>query len=191
MYKRQASHDLTSHLGGPSAAIINETMAAHLFPGQDPIGRTIHQDKATYTIVGVARDSKFRTIGEKPSDAAYLFLNAAPEKATSFFGTTILVKTSMDPRVLESSVRQQIAALDPNMAVFNAETMQEPVSYTHLDVYKRQVRAPNRMGNGGDRRNATRSVCAASKRARRRIASIALKRAVEISQGRGLSGMPV
>jgi predicted permease len=127
-----ASQDFTSHPGGQSAAIINETMAAHLFPGQDPIGRTIHQDKATYTIIGVARNSKSRTIGEKPSDAAYLFLNAAPEKATSFFGTTILVKTSMDPRALESSVSQQIAALDPNMAVFNAETMQEHVDKSLL-----------------------------------------------------------
>ena len=118
--------------GGQPAAIINETMAAHLFPGQNPIGRAIHQDKATYTIIGVARNSKSRTIGEKPSDAAYLFLNAAPEKATSFFGTTILVKTAMDPRALESQVRQQIAALDPNMAVFNAETMQEHVDKSLL-----------------------------------------------------------
>ncbi|MGC2301295.1 MAG: ABC transporter permease [Acidobacteriaceae bacterium] len=124
--------DFTSHLNGQPAAIINETMAAHLFPGQDPIGRTIHQDKATYTIIGVSRNSKSRTIGEKPSDAAYLFLNAAPEKATSFFGTTILVKTSMDPRALASSVREQIAALDPNMAVFNAETMQQHVDKSLL-----------------------------------------------------------
>ena len=127
-----ASQDFTSHPGGQPAAIINETMAAHLFPGQNPIGRAVRQDKATYTIIGVARNSKSRTIGEKPSDAAYLFLNAAPEKATSFFGTTILVKTSMDPRALESSVRQQIAALDPNMAVFNAETMQEHVDKSLL-----------------------------------------------------------
>jgi predicted permease len=123
--------DFSSQLGQP-AAILNETMAAHLFPGQDPIGRTIHQDKSTYTIIGVARNSKTRTIGEKPSDAAYLFLDAAPEKATSFFGTTILVKTSMDPRALASSVRQQIVALDPNMAVFNAETMQEHVDKSLL-----------------------------------------------------------
>jgi predicted permease len=124
--------DVTSNLGGQPAAIINQTMAAHLFPGQDPIGRTIRQDKATYTVIGIARNSKSRTIGEKPSDAAYLFLNAAPEKATSFFGTTILVKTSMDPRALESLVRQQIAALDPNMAVFNAETMREHVDKSLL-----------------------------------------------------------
>jgi predicted permease len=96
--------DFTAQVNGHAAAtinetIINETMAAHLFPGQDAIGRTIHQDKATYTIVGVARNSKSRTIGEKPSDAAYLYLDAAPEKATSFFGTTIIVKTGMDPRL--------------------------------------------------------------------------------------------
>lgn len=126
------SQDLTPHLSGQSAAIINETMAAHLFPGQDPIGRTIRQDKSTYTVIGIARNSKSRTIGEKPLDAAYLYLNAAPEKATSFFGTTILVKTSMDPRALASSVRQQIDALDPNMAVFNTETMQEHVDKSLL-----------------------------------------------------------
>lgn len=122
----------TSQLDGPSAAIINETMAEHLFPAQDPIGRTIRQDKTSYTIVGIARDSKLRTIGEKPSDAAYLFLNAAPEKANSFFGTTILVRTSIDPRALASSVRDQVAALDPNMAVFNTETMQEHVGKSLL-----------------------------------------------------------
>ena len=124
--------DFSVQPGGQPAVIINETMAAHLFPGQDPIGRTIHQDKSTYTIIGIARNSKSRTIGEKPSDAAYFYLDAAPEKATSFFGTTILVKTSMDPRALASLVRQQIAALDPNMAVFNAETMQQHVDKSLL-----------------------------------------------------------
>ena len=121
-----------SQLDGPTAAIINETMAGHLFPGQDPIGRTIRQDKTKYTIIGIARDSKLRTIGEKPSDAVFLFLNASPEKANSFFGTTILVRASMDPRALSSAVRDQIAALDPNMAVFNAETMQEHVDKSLL-----------------------------------------------------------
>jgi predicted permease len=126
------SQDFTARLGGPGAVIINQTMAARLFPGQDPVGRTIHQGKSVYTIVGIARNSKSRTLGEKPTDAAYLFLDAAQEKATNFFGTTILVKTSMDPHGLASAVRQQIAALDPNMAVFNAETMQEHVDKSLL-----------------------------------------------------------
>ncbi len=113
-------------------AIINETMASHLFPGQDPIGRVIHQDKEQYTVIGVTRDSKSRTIGEKPTDAVFLFLNAAPEKANSFFGTTIIVKTLVDPGAMTRTVREQIAALDPNMAVFNIETMQEHVDKSLL-----------------------------------------------------------
>ncbi|HEX3660475.1 MAG TPA: ABC transporter permease [Acidobacteriaceae bacterium] len=124
--------DFTPHVDGPSAAIINQTMAAHLFPGQDPVGRSMREDKTTYTIVGVARNSKWRTIGEKPTDAVYFFIDAAPEKVNSFFGTTLLVKTSTDPRVLARPVREQIAALDPNMAVFNIQTMQEHVDKSLL-----------------------------------------------------------
>jgi predicted permease len=108
-------------------AVINETMAANMFPGQDPIGRHMTQGKDSFTVIGIARNSKLRTIGEKPDNAAYTFLNAAPEKANSFFGTTIIVKTFVDPRSMAQSVRQQISALDPTMAVFNTETMQEHV----------------------------------------------------------------
>jgi predicted permease len=113
-------------------AILNETMAKNLFPGQDPIGHQMHHDKDNYTVIGVTRDSKSRTIGEKPTDAAFIFLNAAPEKANSFFGTTIIVKTSVNPTAMVHPVRELIAALDPNMAVFNTETMQEHVDKSLL-----------------------------------------------------------
>ncbi len=124
--------DFNPQIDDLHAAIINETMAAKLFPGQDPVGHIIHQDKDTYTIIGVTRNSKSRTIGEDPNSAAYFFLNAAPEKANSFFGTTLVVKTSLNPHALARTVRDQIAALDPNMAVFNTETMQEHVDKSLL-----------------------------------------------------------
>ncbi len=114
------------------SVIINETMASHLFPGQDPIGRVIRQDKEQYTVIGVTRNSKLRTIGEKPLDAIFMFLNAAPEKANSFFGTTLIVKTSVAPGAMAHSVREQIGTLDPNMAVFNIQTMQEHVDKSLL-----------------------------------------------------------
>jgi predicted permease len=114
------------------SVIINETMASHLFPGQDPIGRVIRQDKDQYTVIGVTKNSKLRTIGEKPLDAIFTYLNSAPEKANSFFGTTIIVKTLVNPAAMAQSVRQQIAALDPNMAVFNIETMQQHVDKSLL-----------------------------------------------------------
>jgi len=124
--------DFIPQAGDQHAAIINETMASHLFPGQDPIGRVIHQDKEHYTVIGVTGNSKLRTIGEKPTDAVFLFLNAAPENANSFFGITIIVKTFVNPLVMAQSVREQIAALDPTMAVFNVETMQGHVDKSLL-----------------------------------------------------------
>lgn len=124
--------DFKLQAGEEHAAILNETMATNLFHGEDPIGHELRQDKDSYTVIGVTRNSKLRTIGEAPANAVYLFLNAAPEKAQSFFGTTILVRTSVDPRKLTRSVRDQIAALDPNMAVFNIETMQEHVDKSLL-----------------------------------------------------------
>ena len=124
--------DFKVQLDDQHSIIINETTAANLFPGQDPVGRQIRQDKDTYTVIGVARNSKSRTIGENASDAVYMFLNAAPEKANSIFGTTLIVKTSMNPLSLAKTVRDQIAALDPNMAVFNTETMQEHVDKSLL-----------------------------------------------------------
>jgi ABC-type antimicrobial peptide transport system permease subunit len=115
-----------------SVAIINETMAVHLFPNQDPIGRVMSAPKNSYTVIGVARNSKSRFLGEGPVNCAYLFLDAAPEKAVSFFGISTIVKTSVNPQGLARSVRDQIAMLDPNMAVFNTETMQEHVNKSLL-----------------------------------------------------------
>jgi putative ABC transport system permease protein len=118
-------------------AIINETMARSMFGNQDPLGRQLVTDsalaeKTAYTIIGVARNSKSRTLGEGAKNCAYLFIEAAPEKVFSFFGISILVKTSTDPHHLVHPVRAQIAALDLDLAVFNTETMQEHVDKSLL-----------------------------------------------------------
>jgi len=113
-------------------AIVNETMARRLFGNTDPLGRQMLADKTSYTIVGVARNSKSRTLGEGPVNCAYLFIEAAPEKVFSFFGISIAVKTSVSAQTLARPVRAEIAKLDPNLAVFSTETMQEHVDKSLL-----------------------------------------------------------
>jgi predicted permease len=115
-----------------SAAIINETMAGHLFPGQDPVGQSMRADKTLYSIIGVARNAKGRFVGESPINAVYLQLESVPQKAVSFFGISAIVKTSANPLRMARPVREQIAALDSNMAVFNTETMQQHVDKSLL-----------------------------------------------------------
>jgi len=124
--------DFNIHTDDQHVAIINETMAGHLFPNQDPIGRLMRAEKTPYTVIGVARNSKSRTLGEEPANCAYLFIEAAPETVFSFYGISTAVKTSVNPLRLARPVRDQIAALDPNMAVFNTETMQEHVNKSLL-----------------------------------------------------------
>jgi predicted permease len=124
--------DFSPQPESPNPAIINETMAGRLFPKQDPIGRLMRSGKDLYTVIGVARNSKSRFVGEEPANCAYIPIEAAQEGAVSFFGISTIVKTSVDPRGLARPVRDQIAALDPNMAVFNTETMQEHVNKSLL-----------------------------------------------------------
>jgi predicted permease len=54
---------------GPSAprvAIINEVLAQRFWPNRDPIGQTFRADTTTFRIIGVARNTKVRSLGEAP-----------------------------------------------------------------------------------------------------------------------------
>lgn len=124
--------DFTLHTDDEHAAIINETMARRLFPDEDPVGRQVQGRGGSYTVLGVARNSKSRTLGEAPAACAYLFLEPSPEKVPSLDGISIAVKTSVAPRALVRPLRGQIAALDPDLAIFNAKTMQEHVDRSLL-----------------------------------------------------------
>jgi predicted permease len=86
--------------GSERVAILNETMAERLFPGEDALGRRIRGDNKVYEIVGIAKNSKSRTLGEEPAGIVYLDLAQHPEDVFSFFGISILVKTAGNPRAM-------------------------------------------------------------------------------------------
>jgi len=118
--------------------IVNEEMARQLYSGQDPVGQTASADglpgqgTRKYEVIGVVRNSKLRTLGESTAAAAYLFLEAKPEDVFSFFGITVVVRSASAPGPLAGAVRDQIHALDPNLPVFNIETMNEHVNKSML-----------------------------------------------------------
>lgn len=121
-----SGRDFDSNANREGATIIlNRTMSDHLFPHQNPIGRVVRGGGASYKVIGVVENSKSRTVGEGPRDCAYLFLNATAGGNLNLLGISALIKTTGDPRQLERPVRRQIAALDPNLAVFSPETMQD------------------------------------------------------------------
>jgi predicted permease len=107
------------------SAILNQKAAQRMFPNADPLGRRITAENKTYEVIGITGEFKSRTLGEEPASAAFLYLEARPEDVFSFYGISIVVKTAGDPNAMIRPVRQEIAALDPNLAVSGTETMDE------------------------------------------------------------------
>lgn len=97
-------------------AIINESMAKRFWPNQDPIGKRFKFfGDGDYTqVLGVAKESKYNTIGEDPTDMAYLPLiqNFSPQ-------VVLFVRTSGNPAALVPSVRSQLLALDRHLSLGN------------------------------------------------------------------------
>ena len=109
----------------PFVAILNESMASHYFPDQDPIGRRIApmQFNGTVgqwlTIVGVVVDSK--DVG-MDSEGVHAIYSASSQ---SLPGATLLVRTEGDPKPLAGQVIEAVRALDPNRPVMGVRTLEE------------------------------------------------------------------
>jgi predicted permease len=108
--------------------IINETLAHRFFPAQDPIGKQLAigdvQHPRSAQIVGIARDSKYRTLGEPAQPFLYEPLATGFEGPA---GTTVLLRTSVAPRTLILAIRNELRALDKNLPITKMETMGEHI----------------------------------------------------------------
>ncbi|MCP5113546.1 MAG: FtsX-like permease family protein, partial [bacterium] len=79
----------------------------------------------SWEVVGIAANSKSRTLGEEQKNCVFRFLNSKPDVAVILLGMNILAKTTGDPNAVARPLREEIRAIDPNLAVFGIETMQE------------------------------------------------------------------
>jgi predicted permease len=107
----------------PRVAIINETMARHFWPGEDPIGKRFSLTSGVgpfVEIVGVARDGKYRVLAEDPQPYFYVPL-------TQHFTAqrTLQIRSTMPPESLAAIVQHEIQALDANDPIEEIQTMKE------------------------------------------------------------------
>ncbi|MBI3406353.1 MAG: ABC transporter permease [Acidobacteria bacterium] len=107
----------------PRVVIVNETLTKRFWPGQDPIGKRVRfgeKDKDYYQVVGVARDGKYRTLGEDPLLFAYRAATQFPGS-----GSLLLVHTAGDTRAVLAQIRLESRQLDERMPVSGLETAEE------------------------------------------------------------------
>jgi predicted permease len=112
---------------GPKVAIVNRAFAERLFGATNPIGRQVNGGDVTYSIIGVVGNVKSRTLGEETRPVLYRSLDQTVADEPSMMGYTLIVHTAGNPAALAPAVRQQVYALDPTLAIYNEETMEEHV----------------------------------------------------------------
>ena len=106
----------------PLVAIVNETMAARFWPGQDPIGKRFSytQGGPLRQVVGVARNSKYLVIFESALPYFYVPMDQDP-----YHVRTLQVRTSTAPESLRPRVEQEIRAMEPDLPLADFLTMRE------------------------------------------------------------------
>jgi len=106
--------------------VVSKKFADQFFPGDNPIGRRINvarnQKPEDFEILGVVGDTIYDVTQPTMAMMYYPVLSGDPETTTD---QTIVVRTAGDPLALSVPVQQQVASLDPTLAVYNVLTMEQ------------------------------------------------------------------
>lgn len=117
--------------GAPPVAIVNETLARRLWPGESAIGKRLHGGVGAgpeIEVVGIARDSKYVTPGEEPKTFAYRPLAQAYTPRITFLMRTV---PGVERGVLEEA-RRVVHRLDPDLAIYNADSLSRITEVSRL-----------------------------------------------------------
>ncbi|HET7552834.1 MAG TPA: ABC transporter permease [Gemmatimonadaceae bacterium] len=126
---------LDNRRGAPAVVVINRELARRYFATENPIGKRItlgmsHDTAGPNTpveaggeIVGIVGDVKQFGLDSDVRPMVYLPFAHVPLNHVS-----VLVRSSADPRLLESEIRSRVRALDPDLPIFDLGTMKQMVS---------------------------------------------------------------
>ena len=117
----------TDKVDGPAVAIVNQTLAHHLWPDQPAVGRTFQigcDRPRTLQVVGVARDSKIRAMNEVTLPHVYLPFSQAYEGGIVF----LMVKTVGDPGLLVERVRQTLVSADVDFRTYGVRHLKDSLN---------------------------------------------------------------
>ena len=135
---------VTDSAGAPRVAIINEQLARHYWPDQDPIGKRFRMNDSRgplVEIVGVARTSTYIFIAESPREFAYFPYRQRPQPRM-----VVLSESESDAASLASPLREAVRLLDPNLPVYNIRSMEELYLMRSASQFKIIVSVLTAMG---------------------------------------------
>jgi putative ABC transport system permease protein len=122
---------------GGGAIILNEALARLLFPGEEPLGRTIRfrQDEnhltPALTVIGVTGNTENQGLGASAGPEYYVVRRHAADDAIFRYPDSkrisIVARSVMDPQTVAKELRDAVATLDPTLPV-ESSTLGQTVS---------------------------------------------------------------
>jgi predicted permease len=103
-----------------SVALINETMAQRYWNGRSPLGDRLQLKGRWLTVVGIAKDSKYSSVREKPTPFFFIAL-----RQNNLRGGVLNIRTTLSPQTMATELVREVHALDANVAPSELITMQE------------------------------------------------------------------
>jgi putative ABC transport system permease protein len=107
---------------GRPGVLVNETMAALLWPGESPLGRVVRIELFDGTLAevrGVVRDVRLMDARTAPRATAYLPLSRFPSDTLD-----VVVRGDASPTALVGWLRATVATLDPGLPLYRVEALQ-------------------------------------------------------------------
>jgi putative ABC transport system permease protein len=101
--------------------ILNESLARKLFPNEDPLGKRIRSwrdENKLREIVGVVADVRYFGREDELRGLVYV-----PHTQNSWRAMALNVRTQSEPSAVVGAIRNQIKAVDKDLAVANIKTM--------------------------------------------------------------------
>jgi len=105
----------------PRVAIVNQTMVARYWHGQNPIGQRLQVKGNWVQVVGVAADSKYSSLGENAEPFFYV-----PLRQYFAVEPDIHIRTAQPLQTVQTALIREVRALDPSLAVSEMITLPRP-----------------------------------------------------------------
>jgi putative ABC transport system permease protein len=107
--------------GAPSVALLTESLARKLFPGEYPIGKRIYAPTSNAewtTVIGVVADVRHKGLDRTLEPTVYLsYRQASPVRMA------LAIRGAADPLSLAPALREAVLAVDPAIPVHDVMTM--------------------------------------------------------------------
>ena len=135
---RGRAFDESDRAGAPPVAIINETMARRLWPGQDPMGKRFKfgrpESRAPWlTVVGLARDMRRERLERAPIPQVFLPVAQQPS-----LHMELHVRTGVPPLPLAELIRRESYSIEKSVAVYGGDTMEKRIG---ASLFERKFQA--------------------------------------------------